>query len=367
MYTSFKSYCQCLDHICEYCIVIPPFLLPQIYTYMSLVFIILAIFSFCASTHKYFQINIDDDNIANKTILNISNSSNGLSSSVTQTFSSAPSETTTERTRGVDIISDSRVHPVLFYIDLVCLAFFTLEYLVRFVCAPNRCRFVFSFSAVVDILAILPDYLEFILYTISPGATQATAFVHFMPLLRLMRALRIFRLVRRVPGLWIMIYTLRASFKELTLMLVFLLVGTLFFSSVIYFVDDPDVFQSIPHGFWWAIVTMTTVGYGDVAPTTVWGKLVGSVTAICGVLLVGFTIPALVNNFITYYQHVEFVIKKERLMAELSSKERCKSTSESTLDDPETRYRLLSTDTITTIAPDGNSSSNNCKEPVCNT
>ena len=217
----------------------------------------------------------------------------------------------------------SRIHPALFCIDIVCLVFFTVEYLVKFCCASPRCQFVTSITAVFDILAILPDYVELLLYCFFPEALnqENTGIIDFMPFLRLMRAFRIFRLIRRVPGLWIMMYTLKASFKELSLMLIFLLVGTLLFASIIFFVDDPKVFTSIPHGFWWAIVTMTTVGYGDMAPVTAWGQLVGSVTAICGVLIVGFTIPSLVNNFITYYNHIEFVVQKERLLKILAEEE----------------------------------------------
>ena len=215
------------------------------------------------------------------------------------------------------------VHPVLLYIDVICLVFFTLEYLLKLAIAPNRCRYVVRFNAVVDLLAILPDYVEILVnycfqQSLGPGGSIITQAI---PFFRLLRAFRIFRLVRRVPGLWIMLYTLRASFKELSLMLVVLLVGTLLFSSIVFFLDDPAVFKSIPHGFWWAIVTMTTVGYGDMSPKTLMGQVVGSVTAVCGVLIIGFTIPSLVNNFITFYQHVDFVVEKEKLMKATHEKE----------------------------------------------
>ncbi|XP_071098187.1 potassium voltage-gated channel protein Shaw-like [Haliotis cracherodii] len=266
----------------------------QIYGWLSLLFVMVAIFSFCAATHPIFKVP------------SMRRGANVTSGNATE-----------NKTTDIESLEeDTERHPVLFYIDIVCLTFFTAEYVLRFICAPKKFKFLLSPLSIIDLLAILPDYIEFLIYAADPEAVGETTFMHFMPLLRLMRAFRIFRLIRHVPGLWIMFYTLKASYKDLSLMLVFLLVGMLLFSSLIFFADDNKVFTSIPHGFWWAVVTMTTVGYGDMYPTSRLGYLVGSITAICGVLLIGFTIPALVNNFSLYYQHVEFAMQKEKLMKE---------------------------------------------------
>jgi hypothetical protein len=103
----------------------------------------------------------------------------------------------------------------------------------------------------------------------------------------------------------------QASVKELLLLLLFLCVGMLFFASLIYYTDDRAVFPSIPHACWWSIITMTTVGYGDVSPSTELGYFVGSMTAVCGVLVIGFTVPVLVNNFILYYQHTQCALTRD--------------------------------------------------------
>ncbi|GFO37299.1 potassium voltage-gated channel protein shaw [Plakobranchus ocellatus] len=302
----------------------------KIYAYVALVFVLMAIFSFCASTHQLFDVSSQSDNNETDTKENKESNAQTPTTSFNATGAAGiPYQTTTLRSTTTTLPAQwrdtfsSRIHPSLFYIDIICLVFFSVEYLVKFVCASPRCQFVTSLTAVFDVLAILPDYIEIMLFIFFPSLLMSgnTGIIDFMPFLRLMRAFRIFRLIRRVPGLWIMMYTLRASFKELSLMLVFLLVGTLLFASIIFFVDDPKVFTSIPHGFWWAIVTMTTVGYGDMAPVTAWGQIVGSVTAICGVLIVGFTIPSLVNNFITYYNHIEFVVQKEKLLKVLAEEE----------------------------------------------
>jgi hypothetical protein len=96
--------------------------------------------------------------------------------------------------------------------------------------------------------------------------------------------------------------------RELGLLIFFLFICVVLFSSAVYFAEVDGVnksqFESIPDAFWWAVVTMTTVGYGDMRPTNEWGKLVGSLCAIAGVLTIALPVPVIVSNF-NYFYHRE--------------------------------------------------------------
>ena len=136
----------------------------------------------------------------------------------------------------------------------------------------------------------------------APGASLA-----MLRVIRLVRVFRIFKLSRHSKGLQILGMTLKASLRELGLLMFFLLIGVILFSSAIYYAEagsERSYFKSIPDAFWWAVVTMTTVGYGDMVPHDFWGKIVGSLCAIAGVLTLSLPVPVIVSNF-NYFYHRE--------------------------------------------------------------
>ncbi|XP_060110264.1 potassium voltage-gated channel subfamily A member 5-like [Heteronotia binoei] len=206
-----------------------------------------------------------------------------------------------------------------FIIETTCVIWFTFELLVRFFACPSKPEFSRNIMNIIDIVAIIPYFITLGTElaqeqqkkeqpgSASNGGQQQAMSLAILRVIRLVRVFRIFKLSRHSKGLQILGQTLKASMRELGLLIFFLFIGVILFSSAVYFAeaDDPEShFSSIPDAFWWAVVTMTTVGYGDMRPVTVGGKIVGSLCAIAGVLTIALPVPVIVSNF-NYFYHRE--------------------------------------------------------------
>ena len=152
---------------------------------------------------------------------------------------------------------------------------FTVEYALRLYSAPNRRRYATSFFGVVDLLALLPTYLS--LFFVG---------THYLLVVRVLRILRIFR-VFRLKSYMQQAGFLAAAFKtsqhKITVFFLSLLLLVTIFGSVMYVVEGPENgFTSIPRSIYWAVVTLTTVGYGDMTPKTPIGQAIASMVMITG-------------------------------------------------------------------------------------
>ncbi|KAK4472005.1 hypothetical protein MN116_005382 [Schistosoma mekongi] len=195
-----------------------------------------------------------------------------------------------------------------FLIETICIIWFTFELLVRFASSPEKIAFFRNIMNFIDIVAIIPYFITVGTMVADESKSQNQAMsLAILRVIRLVRVFRIFKLSRHSKGLQILGQTLKASTRELGLLVFFLLICVILFSSAVYFAEvdsDRTYFRSIPDAFWWAVVTMTTVGYGDMRPVTMWGKLVGSLCAIAGVLTIALPVPVIVSNF-NYFYHRE--------------------------------------------------------------
>ncbi|MEQ2199941.1 Potassium voltage-gated channel subfamily C member 3 [Xenoophorus captivus] len=199
----------------------------------------------------------------------------------------------------------------LTYVEGVCVIWFTIEVVARVIFCPDKAEFFRSTLNIIDFVAIVPFYLEVALSGLS--SKTAKDVLSFLRVVRFVRILRIFKLTRHFVGLRVLGHTLRASTNEFLLLIIFLALGVLIFATMIYYAerigadpDDPTAaahtnFKNIPIGFWWAVVTMTTLGYGDMYPETWSGMLVGALCALAGVLTIAMPVPVIVNNFGMYY------------------------------------------------------------------
>jgi len=220
-----------------------------------------------------------------------------------------------------------------FGFETFAVTIFTVEYAVRIATCPNLCQFLVAPLNVVDLIAIVPYYISIIAavandempWNSSNDAIRGTTMLRAV---RLMRVFRIFKLGRYSAGMQVFYGALAHSATSLFLLFFLLLITVILFSSLMYLVEGegdkdaawcdnlPDesnssdsddggiinrnnycAFKSIPTTFWWAIVTITTVGYGDVIPNTVAGKGIAAVTMITGIIVIALPISVLGNNF----------------------------------------------------------------------
>ncbi|XP_060695318.1 potassium voltage-gated channel subfamily D member 2 [Hemiscyllium ocellatum] len=194
-----------------------------------------------------------------------------------------------------------------FCLDTACVMIFTVEYLLRLVAAPSRYRFVRSVMSIIDVVAIMPYYIGLVM---TDNEDVSGAFVT----LRVFRVFRIFKFSRHSQGLRILGYTLKSCASELGFLLFSLTMAIIIFATVMFYAEkgsSATKFTSIPAAFWYTIVTMTTLGYGDMVPKTIAGKIFGSICSLSGVLVIALPVPVIVSNFSRIYHQNQRADKRK--------------------------------------------------------
>ncbi len=176
---------------------------------------------------------------------------------------------------------------LLFIAEWCFTILFTLEYLLRLYCSPNRSKYVTSFFGLVDLLSILPTYLSLIFV--------GSQYLVVIRALRLLRAARIFKLNRFISEGQMLTSALRSSVTKILVFLSTILTLVVIIGSLMYLIEGRENgFTSIPTSIYWTIVTLTTVGYGDIAPQTALGQMLASM-----VMIMGYGIIAVPTGIVT--------------------------------------------------------------------
>ncbi len=170
--------------------------------------------------------------------------------------------------------------------EYVFTVLFTIEYVLRLISVKKTWKYVFSFYGIVDLLSILPTFMELLL----PGVGS----IRVIRILRLLRVFRVLKLVGFLREAGVLRMALWASRRKILVFMGAVLVLVTIMGTLVYLVEDSAAgFTSIPRSVYWAIVTVTTVGYGDIAPVTVLGQTLASI-----IMLIGYAIIAIPTGII---------------------------------------------------------------------
>lgn len=229
----------------------------------------------------------------------------------------------------------------MFLVESVCVAWFTLEFLVRFFHAQSKLEFIQGPLNITDAAAIFPYYVSLFLefkdetvQDIVAGAGMSTLDKLGL-ILRVMRALRILyimKLARHSIGLQTLGLTIQRSVTDFGLLLLFICVAVALFSPLVHLAESelaPDAaktpqlrFSSIPASYWWSIISVTTVGYGDMVPHSIPGQVGALITILAGILILSFPSTSIFHTFNRTYKELKEEHKrlwKEERGAELAT------------------------------------------------
>ncbi|XP_072127454.1 voltage-gated potassium channel regulatory subunit KCNG2 [Mobula birostris] len=200
----------------------------------------------------------------------------------------------------------------MFVLETVCVAWFSFEFLLRFIQAQSKCTFLRTPLNIIDIMAILPYYISLIIDAFSveekPSGSGNLDLEKIGLVLRVLRALRILyvmRLVRHSLGLQTLGLTIQRCTREFGLLVLFLCVAMALYSPLVFLAERElgakHEFASIPSSYWWAVISMTTVGYGDMVPRSIPGQVVALSSILSGILLMAFPVTSIFHTFSRSY------------------------------------------------------------------
>ncbi|XP_069090084.1 potassium voltage-gated channel subfamily G member 3 isoform X2 [Pleurodeles waltl] len=209
-------------------------------------------------------------------------------------------------------------------IEAICIGWFTAECIVRFIVSKNKCEFVKRPLNIIDLLAISPYYVSVFMTVCTGENPQLQRAGVTLRVLRMMRIFWVIKLARHFIGLQTLGLTLKRCYKEMVMLLVFICVAMAIFGALAQLLEhglDLEIknedYASIPAACWWVIISMTTVGYGDMYPITMSGRILGGVCVVSGIVLLALPITFIYHSFVQCYHELKY--KSARYGRSLSS------------------------------------------------
>ncbi|KAM9777553.1 voltage-gated potassium channel regulatory subunit KCNG3-like [Neosynchiropus ocellatus] len=203
-------------------------------------------------------------------------------------------------------------------IEAVCIGWFTVECTGRFLVSRDKCEFVRRPLNIIDLLAIMPYYVSVIMTTLTGENSQLQRAGVTLRVLRIMRIFWVIKLARHFLGLQTLGLTLRRCYREMVMLLVFICVAMAIFSALAQLLEQGNQdYSSIPAASWWVIISMTTVGYGDMYPVTVAGRILGGFCVVSGIVLLALPITFIYHSFVQCYH--ELKVRSVRYTRRLST------------------------------------------------
>ncbi|XP_035509506.1 potassium voltage-gated channel subfamily V member 2-like [Morone saxatilis] len=201
------------------------------------------------------------------------------------------------------------------WVEIITIVFFAFEYLIRLFTTPNIIMFLKSGLNFVDMVAVMPYFIQLIFEAFTDSdnmnaqedlrtMARVSKLSHVLKIVKLLRIFRILKLARHSTGMKAFGFTLRQCYQQASCIFLFIAMGIFTFSALLHSAEretEGSPISSIPYAWWWAAVSISTVGYGDVVPVTILGRIVAFGCISFGIILNGMPISFLFNNFSEYY------------------------------------------------------------------
>ncbi|XP_006875959.1 PREDICTED: potassium voltage-gated channel subfamily G member 2 [Chrysochloris asiatica] len=261
----------------------------------------------------------------------------------------------------------------LFVLETVCVAWFSFEFLLRSMQAESKCAFLRTPLNIIDILAILPFYVSLLVDLAAgggPGTGPGPGTVGVagpaggnklleraglvLRLLRALRVLYVMRLARHSLGLRTLGLTARRCARELGLLLLFLCVAMALFAPLVHLAERElgarRDFSSVPASYWWAVISMTTVGYGDMVPRSLPGQVVALSSILSGILLLAFPVTSIFHTFSRSYSELKELQQRAASLEPALREDSTRSPTEDSSQSPDGALTAGGADSVDTGA-----------------